>query len=71
MSKSIAFIGVGNLGCPMAENLMRAGKTVKVFDISKKTLQTLLKIKEALCPPKPNELLITVSIFCFLNLFGV
>ena len=32
MSQSIAFIGVGNMGCPMAENLMKAGKSVKVFD---------------------------------------
>tara|TARA_X000000368_G_scaffold123771_1_gene97050 strand:- start:271 stop:1185 length:915 start_codon:yes stop_codon:yes gene_type:complete len=39
MSKLIAFIGVGNMGCPMAENLMKAGKTVKVFDISKEKLQ--------------------------------
>ena len=39
MSKLIAFIGVGNMGCPMAENLMKAGKTVKVFDVSKKKLQ--------------------------------
>ena len=39
MSKSIAFIGVGNMGCPMAENLMKAGKTVKVFDVSKKMLE--------------------------------
>ena len=38
MSQSIAFIGVGNMGCPMAENLMRAGKSVKVFDVSKKML---------------------------------
>ena len=38
MSKSIAFIGVGNMGCPMAENLMKAGKTVRVFDVSKKML---------------------------------
>ena len=36
MSQSIAFIGVGNMGCPMAENLMKAGKSVKVFDVSKK-----------------------------------
>ncbi len=27
------------MGCPMAENLMKAGKTVKVFDISKEKLQ--------------------------------
>ena len=39
MSKLIAFIGVGNMGCPMAENLMKAGKSVKVFDVSKKMLE--------------------------------
>jgi len=39
MSKQIAFIGVGNMGCPMAENLMKAGKSVKVFDILKEKLQ--------------------------------
>ena len=38
MSNLIAFIGVGNMGCPMAENLMKAGKSVKVFDVSKKML---------------------------------
>ena len=36
MSQLIAFIGVGNMGSPMAENLMKAGKSVKVFDVSKK-----------------------------------
>ena len=39
MSQSIAFIGVGNMGCPMAVNLMKAGKSVKVFDVSKKMLE--------------------------------
>ena len=39
MSKLIAFIGVGNMGCPMAENLMKAGKVLKVFDVSKKMLE--------------------------------
>jgi len=43
MSKLIAFIGVGNMGCPMAENLMKAGKTVKVFDVSKEKLQIASK----------------------------
>jgi 3-hydroxyisobutyrate dehydrogenase len=38
MSELIAFIGVGNMGLPMAENLMKSGKKIKVFDISKKTL---------------------------------
>ena len=39
MSQLIALIGVGNMGCPMAENLMKAGKSVKVFDVSKKMLE--------------------------------
>jgi len=32
MSK-IAFIGLGNMGAPMAANLLKAGHTVKVFDL--------------------------------------
>ena len=39
MNQSIAFIGVGNMGCPMAENLMKAGKSLKVFDVSEKMLE--------------------------------
>ena len=39
MSELIAFIGVGNMGSPMAENLMKAGKKVKVFDVSKKMIE--------------------------------
>ena len=27
------------MGCPMAENLMKAGKSIKVFDVSKKMLE--------------------------------
>ena len=34
MSELIAFIGIGNMGSPMAENLVKAGKSVKVFDAS-------------------------------------
>lgn len=30
---TIAFIGLGNMGGPMAENLLRAGHTVRVFDL--------------------------------------
>ena len=43
MSKSIAFIGIGNMGCPMAENLMKAGETVKVFDVSESMLEIAKK----------------------------
>ena len=39
MSEQVAFIGVGNMGNPMAENLMKSGKKVKVFDVSKKMLE--------------------------------
>ena len=34
MSEKIAFIGIGNMGLPMAKNLMNSGKKVKVFDVS-------------------------------------
>ena len=39
MSDLIAFIGVGNMGNPMAQNLVKAGKKVKVFDVSKSMLK--------------------------------
>ena len=39
MSELIAFIGVGNMGNPMAENLMKAGKKIKVFDASKEMIE--------------------------------
>ena len=34
MSLSIGFIGLGNMGGPMAANLIKAGHAVKVFDLS-------------------------------------
>ena len=43
MSELIAFIGVGNMGNPMAQNLVKAGKKVKVFDVS---ISMLEKAKE-------------------------
>jgi len=39
MSEQVAFIGIGNMGNPMAENLVKAGKKVKVFDVSKKMIE--------------------------------
>ena len=38
MSELIAFIGVGNMGNPMAENLIKAGKKICVFDVSKEMM---------------------------------
>ena len=43
MSELIAFIGIGNMGLPMAENLLKSGKKVRVFDISKKTIEIAKK----------------------------
>ncbi|GIS78328.1 MAG: hypothetical protein CM1200mP13_16870 [Candidatus Pelagibacterales bacterium] len=38
MSELIAFIGVGNMGNPMAEKLIKAKKKVRVFDVSKEMI---------------------------------
>ena len=39
MSDIIAFIGVGNMGNPMAENLLKSGKRIRVFDTSNKMIE--------------------------------
>ena len=39
MTDLVAFIGVGNMGNPMALNLVKAGKKVKVFDVSKSMIE--------------------------------
>ena len=39
MIEKIAFIGVGNMGNPMAVNLLKAGNKIKVFDVSKQMLE--------------------------------
>ena len=44
MTDQIAFIGVGNMGNPMADQLVKAGKEVKVYDVSPQVIQ---KAKEA------------------------
>tara|TARA_B100001250_G_scaffold332894_1_gene298447 strand:+ start:279 stop:1211 length:933 start_codon:yes stop_codon:yes gene_type:complete len=43
MSEKIAFIGIGNMGLPMAKNLMKAGKKIKVFDVSKEMIDKARK----------------------------
>ncbi|MBO6826585.1 MAG: NAD(P)-binding domain-containing protein, partial [Sneathiella sp.] len=35
----IGFIGVGNMGGPMALNLLKAGHNVKVFDLSEEVVK--------------------------------
>ena len=48
MSEIIAFIGVGNMGNPMAQNLVKAGKKVKVFDVSKNMIEKAKTLKQRL-----------------------
>ncbi|WP_394202167.1 3-hydroxyisobutyrate dehydrogenase [Shewanella waksmanii] len=38
---TVAFIGLGNMGGPMAVNLLKAGKTVKVFDLVPEAMNQL------------------------------
>jgi 3-hydroxyisobutyrate dehydrogenase len=40
---NIAFIGVGNMGGPMARNLIKAGYSVTAFDLSDAVLEPVLK----------------------------
>ena len=42
MTDQIAFIGVGNMGNPMADQLVKAGKKVKVYDVSPEVIQKVL-----------------------------
>lgn len=39
MSKKVAFIGLGNMGGPMAANLVKAGFNVNAFDLSASSLE--------------------------------
>lgn len=41
MNKTIGFIGLGNMGKPMAQNLIKAGFELIVFDLSKKAMDEL------------------------------
>jgi 3-hydroxyisobutyrate dehydrogenase len=36
-NKTVGFVGLGNMGLPMAGNLVKAGFTVNGFDLSEKT----------------------------------
>jgi len=44
MSKQIGFIGLGNMGAPMAENLLKAGFSLTVFDLSQKAVDALVAL---------------------------
>ena len=41
MSSRIGFIGLGNMGAPMAHNLLKAGHSVQVFDLNANAVHEL------------------------------
>lgn len=41
MTQHIAFIGLGNMGGPMAQNLLKAGHQVTVYDLNKEAMATV------------------------------
>ncbi|CAB3750518.1 3-hydroxyisobutyrate dehydrogenase [Paraburkholderia solisilvae] len=49
----IGFVGLGNMGAPMARNLLKAGHALQVFDVSASALQTLVEAgAQAAASPK-------------------
>lgn len=61
----IAFIGLGNMGAPMARNLIKAGHQLNLFDLNKAVLAELAELGGQISPsPKDaaanSELVITM-----------
>jgi len=61
----IAFIGLGNMGAPMARNLIKAGHQLNLFDLNKTVLAELAELGGQVSPsPKEaaanSELVITM-----------
>lgn len=48
MTKNITFIGLGNMGLPMATNLVKAGYTVYGVDLNSEAEQSFYKQVEKL-----------------------
>lgn len=40
---AIAFIGLGQMGAPMAKNLLKQGHRLQVFDVNPQAVQTLVE----------------------------
>ena len=43
-SMTIGFIGLGRMGSPMAQNLLKAGYSVKVYDIDPEKITALVEL---------------------------
>ena len=44
MKPVIGFVGIGNMGAPMAQNLLKAGYPLIVYDLSEKAMESLTKV---------------------------
>ncbi len=52
----IAFIGLGNMGAPMARNLLKAGHALSVFDLDARAVQSLVDAGASAAPrPRPRR----------------
>lgn len=51
----IAFIGLGNMGAPMARNLLKAGHALSVFDLDARAVQSLVDGRQRRPRPRPRR----------------
>lgn len=54
MKESIGFVGLGQMGQPMALNLLKAGCTIRVFDLHEQRLAPLIA-RGAYQVPQPGD----------------
>ncbi len=64
MSKELGFIGVGNMGLPMARRLIEAGYSLTIFDLRREPVQRLVQLgaKAASSPKDVADLCETVFV---------
>ena len=43
MKPVIGFIGIGSMGTPMAQNLLKAGYPLVIYDLREKAMESLVK----------------------------
>ena len=55
MSSIIGYLGLGNMGQPMAHRLMDAGNNIAVYDISEKAIKPLVE-RQASPANSPKDL---------------
>ena len=53
-SESIGFIGIGNVGSNLANNLLKSNNNVFVYDKNKKSYSKLKKLKNKPCKTYMN-----------------